>query len=308
MRTLFAAIAARPRLSALLAAIAISFSGVLYVLSDSSPETATFFRGLYGLPLLALATLFERRTAGPLPRRGVMLAAFAGVLFAGDLIFWHHTIEYVGAGLATVLGNMQVVLVAIAAWLLLGERPSTRTLLALPVVVAGVALIAGIFTHQAYGADPPLGVFLGILTAVCYAGYLIVIRQVNKGRAAEPVLIGTASTVVVALVVGLSVGSIDLVPSYPSHLWLLLLGVSAQSLGYLLISISLPRLPAVVTSIILLAQPVISVFLSMLIVNETPSPEQLVGVSFVIGGIALATIPLTRLRRLRLLARPATTP
>jgi drug/metabolite transporter (DMT)-like permease len=308
MRTLFAAIAARPRLSALLAAISISFSGVLYILSDTSPETASFFRSLYGLPLLVLAAMFERRTAGPLPRRGVLLAAFAGVLFAGDLIFWHHTIEYVGAGLATVLGNMQVVLVAIAAWLLFGERPSTRTLMALPLVLAGVALIAGLFTHEAYGADPPLGVFLGILTAFCYAGYLIVIRQVNKGRAAEPVAIGTASTLVVSLLVGLAVGSIDLVPTLPSHLWLVLLGISAQSLGYLLISISLPRLPAVVTSIILLAQPVISVFLSMIIVNETPSFEQLVGVSFVVGGIALATIPLTRLRRLRLLARPATTP
>ncbi|MEX2546671.1 MAG: DMT family transporter [Chloroflexota bacterium] len=304
MRSFIAAVAARPRLTALLGAVSISLSGVLYLYSDTSPETASFFRCLYGLPLLVLAVVIERRSAGPLPRRGVMLAAFAGVLFAGDLIFWHHAIEYVGAGLATVLGNMQVVIVGVAAWLLFGERPSARTLLALPIVLLGVVLLTGVISHQAYGADPTLGVMLGIVTAFAYGGYLIVIRQVNQGRTAEPVAISTASTMVVALIAGLALGSLDLAPSWPSHFWLILLGITAQSAGYLFISFSLPRLPAVVTSIILLAQPVMSVFLAMILVSETPSFEQLVGVAFVIGGIALATIPLRARRRSPAAAAP----
>lgn len=300
MRSLIAAVAARPRLTALLGAVSISLSGVLYLYSDTSPETASFFRCLYGLPLLVLATAFERRSVGPLPRRGVILAAFAGVLFAGDLIFWHHAIEYVGAGLATVLGNMQVVIVAIGTWLLFKERPPTRTLIALPIVLVGVVLIAGVISHQAYGTDPTLGVMLGIVTAFAYGGYLIVIRQVNQGRTAEPVAISTASTAVVSLLAGAALGTMDLSISFPSHLWLILLGLSAQSAGYLFISFSLPRLPAVVTSIILLAQPVMSIFLAMILVKEAPSPEQFVGVAFVIGGIALATIPLRGRRRRQL--------
>ena len=59
-------------------------------------------------------------------------------------MFWHHAIEAVGAGLATVLGNLQVIIVGFFAWLLLGERPSRATLLALPVVLAGVVLISGV--------------------------------------------------------------------------------------------------------------------------------------------------------------------
>ena len=55
----------------------------------------------------------ERRRFGPLPRRAVRLAAIAGIFFAGDLTFWHHAIEYVGAGLATVLGNLQVLIVGV---------------------------------------------------------------------------------------------------------------------------------------------------------------------------------------------------
>ena len=76
----------------------------------------------------------------------------------------------------------------------------------------------------------------------------------------------------------------------------MLLGVSAQSAGYLFISPSLPRLPSVVTSIILPAQPVLAVLLAMVLIGETPSVDQYAGVVLLLGGIALATAPLS-LRR-----------
>ena len=297
MRSIVQLLAAHPRLTALLGALSISFSGILYLLADVTPETAAFFRCFYGLPLLVVAAWIERGRRGPLPRAGVRLAAFAGVLFAADLIFWHHAIDAVGAGLATVLGNLQVVIVAIAAWLLFGERPTTRTLLALPIVLSGVVLIAGVLGGETYGADPLLGVVLGILTAFAYAGYLIVIRHVGRRHSAEPVAVSTASTAVVALAVGLALGSIDLAPSLPAHAWLILLGLSAQAAGYLFISLSLPRLPAVITSIILLAQPVLAVLFAMALLGEDPSLGQLLGVALVIGGIALAIVPVRRALR-----------
>ena len=297
MRSIVQLLAAHPRLTALLGALSISFSGILYLLADVTPETAAFFRCFYGLPLLVVAAWIERGRRGPLPRAGVRLAAFAGVLFAADLIFWHHAIDAVGAGLATVLGNLQVVIVAIAAWLLFGERPTTRTLLALPIVLSGVVLIAGVLGGETYGADPLLGVVLGILTAFAYAGYLIVIRHVGRRHSAEPVAVSTASTAVVALAVGLALGSIDLAPSLLAHAWLILLGLSAQAAGYLFISLSLPRLPAVITSIILLAQPVLAVLFAMALLGEDPSLGQLLGVALVIGGIALAIVPVRRALR-----------
>ena len=298
----FPALAARPRLAALLAAASLSFSGIFYRLAHVSPETASFFRALYGLPLLLAATVIERRIAGPLPRRERLLAAAAGVFFAADVLLWHHSIDAVGAGLATVLGNLQVVVVALVTWLLFGERPPERTLAALPIVLAGVVLIGGVLGGGTYGADPPLGVALGILTAISYAGYLILIRRVGRRHTAEPIAISTASTALVALAVGVAVGRLDIVPSLPAHAWLVLLGLTAQSAGGLLITLSLPRLPAVVTSIILLAQPVMSVVLAMLLLGEAPSPGQLLGVGLVLAGIAVATVNVPGRR----ISRPAT--
>ena len=276
----------------------IAFSGIFYRFADVSPETGTLWRCLYGLPILALVAWAERRRNGPLPASTVRLAIVAGVFFAGDLTFWHHAVDAVGAGLGTVLGNLQVIVVGIVAWLFLGERPTRQALLAIPIVLIGVMLISGLVGSGAYGANPQLGVVLGLLTAVCYAGYLIVIRRGGRDtrHAAGPVAISTASTAVVAALIGLLVTDVDLVPSWPAHGWLALLGVTSQSAGYLLISISLPRLPSLLVSIILLAQPVTTVLLSRLLLAETPSAVQLVGITLVLGGIALATVPASRLR------------
>jgi drug/metabolite transporter (DMT)-like permease len=189
--------AARPRASALAGALCISLSGIFYRDAAVTPETGAVFRAVYGLPLLAFVAWLEWRRHGPLPAAAVRLTGRAGLFFAADLVFWHHCIEWVGAGLATVLGNLQVVVVALAAWLLLGEKPAPRTLLAIPVVVGGTALISGVFGADAYGRDPLLGVVFGGLTALCYAGYLLTLRRGGRDlrRPATPVAIATAANV-----------------------------------------------------------------------------------------------------------------
>ena len=304
MRAAVSWLIAHPRLTALMGAVAISFSGILYRLSAESPETAAFFRMLYALPILFLAVYFERREVGPMSRRSMWIAAGAGVLFAVDIIFWHRAVDAVGAGLATVLGNLQVVIVGVGAWVLFGERPSNRSLLAVPIVLFGIVLISGVLTQNSYGADPALGAVMGIIAAFAYAFYLLVIRQIGRRRAGEPVAISTTATAAVCLIAGAGLGTLDLVPTWPSHLWLVLLALSAQSLGYLLIGLSLPRLPSVVTSIILLAQPVLTVLWAVLLINETPSLGQFAGVVLLLGGIALATVqvPTARPWRRRVLA------
>jgi drug/metabolite transporter (DMT)-like permease len=86
------------------------------------------------------------------------------------------------------------------------------------------------------------------------------------------------------------VGDIDWVPGLESQAWLVLLALSSQVLGWLLISVSLPRLPAVLTSILLMLQPVSTVFLGAVLLSEAPSAVQLAGVAIVIAGVAVATV------------------
>lgn len=291
-------IARRPRLAALIGALCIAFSGIFYRFAEVSPSTVTVFRSLYGLPILVLVAWLERRRYGPMPPGMARFAILAGVFFAGDLLSWHHAVDAVGAGLATVLGNLQVLVVGIVAWVLYRERPPRAVLAALPVVLVGVVLISGVIGRGAYGANPPLGVALGSFTALAYSGYLLTIRHGGRDvrRPAGPVALATASTMVVAIAFGALYGDLDPVPSWPAHFWLILVGVTSQSIGYLIISVALPRLPAALISVILLAQPVATVVLARVLLAETPSIAQVAGVALVIGGIALATIPVGRIR------------
>ena len=277
----------RPAAVAVAGALTIAFSAILVDLADVSPSTAAIFRCAYALPLLGLLAWLEDRRHGPRTRRARMLAIPAGVFFAADLIFWHHAIQDVGAGLATVLGNLQVVVVPFVAWAVLGERVQTRLLAALPLVCSGVLLISGVLESGAYGADPVRGVMFGILTGLTYAGFLLVLRQAGSDlrRTAGPLFDTTAVATVAALVAGIAVGEADLLPSWPAHAWLVVLALTSQVLGWLLIASSLPRLPAALTSVTLTIQPVGSVLLGVVLLGEEPSALQIVGVAFILAGL-----------------------
>ena len=279
-------------LAAVLGAMVISFSAILVRLAEVSPSTAAFFRCAYALPVLALLAWHESRRYGPRTLRERVPLWIAGVMFAADLTFWHHSIEAVGAGLATVLGNIQVVLVGLLAWVALGERPDNRSLASIPVVFTGVVLISGVVGSGAYGDDPLLGVVYGVLTAITYALFILILRQGNADvrRPAGPLFDATLSAAVFSAIGGIVVGDIDWVPDLEAQAWLVLLALSSQVLGWLLISVSLPRLPAVLTSIVLMLQPVTTVFLGAVILSEAPSAVQLLGVAIVILGVAFATL------------------
>jgi drug/metabolite transporter (DMT)-like permease len=278
-------------LAALTGAVAISFSGILFRVADVSPSTGAVFRCLYALPALWLLARWEDNRYGSRPRKQRMLARVAGLFFAVDLVAWHQGIEEVGAGLATVLGNLQVVLVGLLAWAILRERPSNRSLAAIPVALFGVILISGVLEQGAYGRNPGLGVAFGILTAVSYAGFLLVLREGNRDlrRPAGPLFDATLASAVGCILIGLALGNLDWTPGWPAQGYLILLALSSQVVGWLLISITLPRLPAALTSVLLTFQPVLSVLFAWAILSESPSPLQLVGVAFVLGGLLIVS-------------------
>ncbi len=282
----------RPVLAVLVGAVAIAFSGILFRLAHVSPSTGAFYRCVWALPPLWILARMEDRRYGPRPARSRRLAWIAGVFFAADLILWHNAIEQVGAGLATVLGNTQVVLVGLLAWALLSERPQRSSLAAIPVVGVGVVLISGALEQGAYGSNPSLGALYGVLTGIAYSGFLLALRAGNSDlrRPAGPLFDATLAAAVGCAAIGAVVGDLDLTPSLAATGWLVLLALSSQVLGWLLISISLPRLPAVVTSILLTLQPVCSVIFAALIVDESPSALQLTGAGCILAGLLTATL------------------
>jgi drug/metabolite transporter (DMT)-like permease len=287
---LFGWVEGRERLCALLGAATIAFSSILVRLSHASPSTAAIFRCAYALPVLGVLALIEDRRLGARSWRERRVGLAAGVFFAADLLLWHHSIGDVGAGLATVLANIQVVLVPLVAWALLAERPSRAVLLALPVSLGGVLLISGVLEHGAYGRDPTRGTLFGLGAGVAYVGFILMLRRggADLRRPAGPLFDATAVATVLCVAAGLIIGDAHLVPSWPGAGWLVILALTSQVLGWLLIGTSLPRLPAALTSMLLTVQPVGSVALAAVIFGESPSGLQLVGVGLVVAALLAA--------------------
>ena len=136
-----------------------------------------------------------------------------------------------------------------------------------------------------------LGVAFGVATALAYALFLLILRQANADdrRPAGPLFDATLSGALFSALGGLVVGDLDWVPNLEAQAWLVALALTSQVLGWLLISVSLPRLPAVITSIVLMPQPVAAVIFAALLLSEAPSVVQLAGVAIVLAGVVFAT-------------------
>ncbi len=286
-------------LLALIGVLSISFSAIFVRLASVSPVTAAFFRAAYAVPVLAVVWAL-RRSGDRRSRRERALAVTSGLILAVDLTLWHESIALIGAGLGTVIANVQVVFVALAGWALHGDRPTGRTAAIVAVVLAGVALTSGLARHDAYGSAPVAGAIVGVVAGVCYAAFLLMFRAANQSLApvSGPLLDSTIGTAAGALACAFLDPHFSLVPVWPAHLWLVLLALVSQVVGWLLIATALPRLPTLETSVMLLGQPVFAVIWGVLFFTETLSPLQWMGAVVVLTGVAALTTR-TRLTTVR---------
>ncbi|WIY01317.1 DMT family transporter [Amycolatopsis mongoliensis] len=280
-----------PRLLAALGSFCISLSSVFIKVSHAGGSTSAFWRCLLALPVLLALAARERRKAGPAPRRRVLLPLLAGTGLGLDFVLWGEAIPRIGAGIATVLLAVQVVIVPLLAFAFLRERPAKQFVLAAPVLLGGVVLAGGFAGTGSFGPDPVTGAVFAMLAGAGYAGYLFLIRlSGGTGAQAQSLALATVSAGVVAVVLGVPTGTLDLTPSLETFGWLVALAVVGQLMGWILISAALPRMSATTGATMMLLQPVGAVLLGIGLLGETPSALQLVGCAGVVAAVCFAAI------------------
>ncbi|MGX9792102.1 DMT family transporter [Mycobacterium sp. MMS18-G62] len=264
-------------------ALCVSASAVLLGLAATTPATATVARCLFALPVVVTLALREKRRCSALDRRGCLAATGCGVLFAGDMLWWTQSIPEVGAGLSTVLVNTQVAVVPLLAWLVDRERVGPRFVWSLPVILAGALLAGGIFERGIGGTNPAWGTVHAVAAALCYSGFLFLLRRGGQGgQPLQTYAVVLASAAAVSVVVGLWWHGIDVTPGWPTIGWLVLVAISGQLLGWLLVAFSSPRLPSDVSSTLLLLTGIGAIALGALVLAERPSALQLAGCALVL--------------------------
>lgn len=267
----------------LVAACVLGLAPILVRLTETGPAAAGFWRFLLALPLLALLAARERGGIGT-PSKWALLA---GLFFALDLSFWHYGIVMTSVANATVLCNLTPVVVTLFGWLVLKERPHRLFLFALALAMGGAfAMAAGADGGQ--GTNPRLGDAFSLSVAIWYSGYFLSVKAARATAGAMRVtfwatLLGTPLLLIVALALGE-----DIVPASLAG-WGACLAMGVMHVfGQGGVAWALGRLPASVTAVTILVQPVVAGLLGWWVFGETLTPVQALGGVLVLGAVVLA--------------------
>src|SRR5262249_13441050 len=134
-----------PALAALLAGatfIALSPIFVREALAAGvGPTAAAFWRGALAVSRFVVRVRLCRPRRAHLYAGKSFLLLAAALTFAGDLAFWHKSVQLTSVANATLLANLASIFVTLAAWIFLRQRPTPTFLAGLAAALVGVALL-----------------------------------------------------------------------------------------------------------------------------------------------------------------------
>lgn len=263
----------------------ISFAPILVKQVTLNVDLMGAYRMLLGMLFFTVMMQFYRGAA--LSSRHRWLAMAGGVAFALDMICWHRAIHLIGPGLATLLANLQVLLVAGSAYLLGGPRPRKRFWLAALLALSGLWLLA-VAGGNAKGILPGLG--LGCLAAVGYTLYLLILKGVPQDNLATTSRVMFWVCVAASVVMGalaLVQGPFSLPVRPADSLMVLAYGLLVQGVAWFCIARAMQQMRAFRVSLILLLQPVMALVWEVLFLGRVMLPLELVGVMITLSAIVL---------------------
>ncbi len=274
-------------------ALCLSISAILVKLAGVDAATTAVLRCAIAVLVLVPLALHERKRRGSLSRTGVGWAVAAGVALGADYAAWTASIYHVGAGVSTVLVNVQVVVLPALAFLIDREKITNRFLIALPLMLIGISFVGGLWTTGTRGSQAITGTVLGVVAGIGYAVYLFLTRRAYRfdpGRLLQPLAWATSSAALTAAALAPLSEGID-VTQISARSWVLLvaLAVIGQVAAWLLIQHGSVRLPAPKTASLLLTQPVLALALSAVILHEYPALLQLLGAVLIVASVTTAS-------------------
>jgi len=277
-----------PALAALFGgATFIALSPIWVRLADVGPTASAFWRVALAVPLLwAACALAPRPARVPRAHRGLLVAA--GAAFAGDLAFWHASIQLTSVANSTLLANLASIFVTLAAWLLWRQRPRNLFLAGLALALVGVALL--VRASIADSSSALRGDGLGVVTAMFYAAYLMTVKNLRDLGLTTLRLMAVTTTITAAISLPVALASGDVLLPASARGWMVLIALAwiTHAGGQGLIAYALAHLPAAFSSVGLLLQPVLAAAFAWLLLAEPLGALQVAGGLVVLAGIYIA--------------------
>jgi drug/metabolite transporter (DMT)-like permease len=211
------------------------------------------------------------------------------MFFGGDMALWHLSLHYTTVFNATLLSNFAPIFIALWLWWAHRVRFGRIFIIGMWIAFIGAILLVApdIFVHL--GGERLLGDALGLASAIFYAAYQLVIKDAREQYSTARLM--AWSTTITGLTL-LPLALLSPEPMFPSTLagWLPLLGLAmiAQVAGQTVIAFASAHLPASLSSVSLLIQPLTATIAAWVIFGEIISPLQMAGGALLIFGIYLS--------------------
>ncbi len=275
--------------SLLMGGMAIGFAGIFMRLSDVNPLASAFWRMALAAPFLwawAFAVRAQDKDAGKRTDFGKSLV-LAGIWFAGDMGIWHLSLHYTTVANATLLSNFAPVFIALWMWIAYRVRFAPVFIVGMAVALIGAIMLVG---PNASGGDHKLlGDGLGLASAVFYAAYQLVIKDARAQYSTARLMAWSTTVTGLAL--------LPFALTAPGNFWpvqlagwlpLLALALVAQIGGQTVIAYAFAHLPASLSSVSLLIQPLTAAVAAWLIFQEALGLLQILGGALLLTGIYLS--------------------
>jgi drug/metabolite transporter (DMT)-like permease len=288
---------------------AVLLAGVVLAWGTNWPVTKLIVQDVPPLWATALRCWIAAATLAPLlwaqgefivPRRGdwpvvfctsiLHLVAFSALIAIG--------LQFVPAGRAIVLGYTTPLWVAIGAAIFLSEAITRRRAAGIVCGLAGLAVIFNPQTLNWSDRNALYGSGLILLAAFCWAGNIVYVRA-HKWISTPfqlvfwQVLLAATLLSVIALVVE---GAPRIVWTARLAALMLFSGIICTAFANWAMTMVNRSLPAVTTSLCLLATPLLGIASATVILGEPVEPSLFAAMTLIIGGIALGTVSGSPLR------------
>jgi drug/metabolite transporter (DMT)-like permease len=277
----------------LIGGISIGFAGIFMRLSDVNPLASAFWRMALAAPVLWAWAFAVRKQDNAAGKRTDFTRALvlAGIYFAGDMGIWHLSLHYTTVANATLLSNFAPIFIALWMWIAYRVRFARIFVIGMVIALVGAIMLVG---PNAAGADNNggnklLGDALGLSSAVFYAAYQLVIKDARSEYSTARLMAWSTTVTGFAL--------LPFALTSPGSFWpaemagwmpLLALALVAQIGGQTVIAYASAHLPASLSSVSLLIQPLTAAIAAWLIFQEAIGPLQMAGGALLLWGIYLS--------------------
>ncbi len=273
-----------------LGALAMGISPVFVRHAETGPFASAFWRVSLALPVLLIWAKMDAHRLGITLKAAMKLnhaIILSGVLFAGDLIFWHLAIMSTSIANATFLACLAPVWVVLFASPFVGEKISNKTIAGLAVCLAGVFMLIG--GNYQFNPQHVIGDLYGLITSVFFGLYFIAIRAARRTHSAGVLtLMSTAITAMILLAVTIFAGQSLWPDTIKGASALAALGLISHSGGQGLLAVALGSLSVVFSSLVIFIEAVAAAIFGWVFLGESLGPAQFGGGVLILSGVWIA--------------------